>query len=212
MLLRALCAASLLALLGCASSGGSDDAPAELPPGSEEARALVERFDKTVLDVAQRSRELGQNGREAELRPLAIETVDLPWVARASLGRYWDRLTPEQRAKWIETYREFHIVAMAFNWRGAQGARVEYLGEAPAPNGTVIVKTRLDRAGSGFDVRRDYRLRRTDEGWRIIDLFSPGSVSQVGMRRSEYLAVLARADFDALIQDMERRIATRRQQ
>ncbi len=208
--MRSVIALVAAALVGCASNDGADEVPAELPPGSDEARALVETLNERMLDVALRSRELGQQGREAELRAIILESFDLPFIARASLGTHWNELTPEQQQTWVETYGEFHIVAAAFNWRSSTGASFVYLGEAPAPNDTVLVKTRFDRGGHGFDVRRDYRLRRTAEGWRVIDVFTPGYVSQVGMRRSEYLAVLTRTDFDGLIEDMQRRIDTRR--
>lgn len=182
----------------------------ERPPGADAARAVVERLNERLLDVANRSDELGQAGREAELRAVVLETFDVPLLARASLGGYWQQLDAAQRALWLETYTEFHIVATAHSWRRDRGARFDYLGEEPGGRGTVLVKTGLDRIGQGFDVRRDYRLRDTDGTWRIIDLFTPGSVSQVGMRRSEYLAVIARSDFDTLIEDMTARIAKRR--
>jgi len=203
--------ASLVALGGCATKA-AEEAPAELPAGSAEARLLVERFNAKLLDVARRSEALGQRGREAELRPLALASFDVPFMARAALGNHWETLTPDQRELWVATYTEFHVVAMAFNWRSAQGARFTYLGEVPAPGGTVLVKTRLDRSSQGADVRRDYRVRFVSGRWRIIDVFTPGYVSQVGMRRSEYLTVLTRTDFDGLIADMERRIETRRRE
>jgi len=182
----------------------------EPPPGADAARAVVERLNERLLDVANRSDDLGQSGREAELRAIALESFDVPLLARASLGAYWKELDADQRALWLETYTEFHIVAMAHSWRRDRGSGFDYLGEEPGGSGIVLVKTRLDRIGQGFSVRRDYRLRDTDGTWRIIDLFTPGSVSQVGMRRSEYLAVLARSDFDTLIEDMQQRIAKRR--
>lgn len=198
-----------VALAGCASSGQETEV-ASLPEDAGEARALVERFDAVLLDIARRSGELGQSGREAEVRSIALDSFDVPAIARSALGSHWEQLTPEQRLRWTQTYTEFHVVAIAFNWRSSADARIVYLGEEVGPNDTLMVESRLDRAGSGFHVRRDYRLRRTPDGWRIIDVFSPGAVSNVGMRRSEYLAVLARTSFDGLIEDMERRIEVRR--
>jgi phospholipid transport system substrate-binding protein len=197
-------------LVGCASGRTVDAEPVPLPAGARQARQLVVQVNDALLDVAARSDELGQRGREEKLRAVVLRSFDMAWIARASLGTEWDELSPEQRELWTSTYTDFHVVAMAFNWRSGQGARFEYLGEASAPKSTVLVKTRLDRAGQGADVRRDYRLRRTDAGWRIIDIFTPAYVSMVGMRRSEYLAVLTRTNFDGLIEDMQRRIETRR--
>jgi ABC-type transporter MlaC component len=205
-----VCLLALCGLAGCATTGEDGASSVPPPPGSAEARAVAMHLDARTVEVASRSGELGQAGRESELRQIVEESFDIPHIARATLGDYWNSLDAEQRERWVTTYTEFHLVAMAFNWRQFSGARFEYLGEVSAPNGTILVKARLDRAGQGVSVRRDYRLRLTGSGWRIIDIFSPGYVSNAGMRRAEYLAVLGRTDFDGLIEDMRRRIDTRR--
>ena len=52
----------------------------------------------------------------------------------------------------------------------------------------------------------DYQLIRTQGRWKIVDRYSPSSVSEIAMRRSEYRTVLEKEGFAGLIQDMERRI------
>ncbi len=52
---------------------------------------------------------------------------------------------------------------------------------------------------SDDDVELNYRLRETDAGWRVIDCYMNGTVSEVALRRSEYGAVLRRDGFDALL-------------
>lgn len=192
----------------CASSPGEGPAKAatERPPGSDAAHAVVVHLNETFLDVARRSEELGTAGREAALREVVLESFDLPVLARASLGPAWNDLDADQRAQWTRTYTEFHIAAAARSWDRDRGARFVYLGEVPGGGGTVLVETRLDRAGTGADVRRDYRLREVDGRWRIIDLYTPGAISTVAMRRSEYEAYLSRHDFASLIEHMQGQI------
>ena len=100
--------------------------------------------------------------------------------------------------------------AVAYSWRHDRESRFRYLGVERAPRNTLLVKTLLDRTGQGADVRRDYRFARVRGRWRIIDVYTPGAISQVGMRRSEYLAVLARSSFDDLVAHMQRITASRR--
>lgn len=201
----------LLACFACASTGSQERVEAVAPPGAAAALQQVQRWNATLLDTAERSQELGQSGREAAIRPVALEVFDVPSIARASLGRAFDTLAPEEQARWIQVYTEFHIAAAAHNWRTDRGARFEYLGEESAPRGALRVNTFLDRTGNGVDVRRDYLLVQGRDGrWRIIDVYSPRAVSTVDMQRAEYQAVLSRDGFDGLMQSMEQRIASRR--
>jgi len=191
-------------------ASGPDEVDSSLLEGAAEASAATLRLNEALLDAASRSAELGQAGREGVIGPVAIEIFDLPWVARASLGNYFDALDADQQELWTEVYIDFHIAAVAYNWRSDRESRFRYLGVDQAPRKTLLVKTLLDRTGQGADVRRDYRFARVRGRWRIIDVYTPGAISQVGMRRSEYLAVLVRSSFDDLVAHMQRITASRR--
>lgn len=200
----------LVCALVAASCASAPEQATERPPGSDAALAVVERLNDAFLDVARRSDELGAAGREAALRSVVLDSFDLRFMARASLGPYWNQLDAAQQALWVETYSEFHIASAAHNWRRDRGSSFRYEGEVPGGSGSVLVKTRLDRTGRGTDVRRDYRLLDRDGQWRVIDVFTPGAVSTIDMRRSEYLAFLSRNDFPALIADMQQQTERRR--
>ena len=219
--MRLRLAASLTSLLvvalcvvgGCASNEKAPDeevtaaAPLE---GAAEASAAVLRLNEVLLVAANRSDQLGQAGREEVIRSVVLQVVDVPRLARASLGNRFQALTPEQKQRWLETYSDFHIAAAAYSWRRDRGARFEYLGVERAPRNTLMVRTRLDRAGQGADVARDHRLAQTDGRWRIIDIYTPEAISMVGMRRAEYLGLLANGSFDDLVAHMEKITASRR--
>ena len=85
------------------------------------------------------------------------------------------------------------------------------LGVDAAPHNTVMVRTMLNRPGVGVDIYFDYRLVERPVGYRIIDVFSPRDISEVGMRRAEYHSILQNSDFDTLIERMEALIARRRE-
>ena len=51
-------------------------------------------------------------------------------------------------------------------------------------------------------VRLDFRFRKTEAGWRIMDLYAKGRVSEVALRRSEYASILERQGIDGLIESV----------
>jgi phospholipid transport system substrate-binding protein len=85
------------------------------------------------------------------------------------------------------------------------GQTFETLGNEPAAHGTAIVRTRL-RNPTGEDVDLTYRLHPAAAGWRIVDIYLKGTVSELALRRSEYAAVLQRDGFDSLLRIVEERI------
>jgi ABC-type transporter MlaC component len=57
------------------------------------------------------------------------------------------------------------------------------------------------------DVRLDYRLRQTPEGWRIIDIYAQGGISMLAMRRAEFSSFLKRQGFEELVDAVEAKAA-----
>ena len=79
-------------------------------------------------------------------------------------------------------------------------------GEEAASFETVLVKTTLRDPG-GEDVQLNYRMRNTDTGWRTIDIFMHGTVSELALRRAEYSSALEREGLDKVIQNLESQVA-----
>jgi phospholipid transport system substrate-binding protein len=57
-----------------------------------------------------------------------------------------------------------------------------------------------------LEISVDYRLAEVGGEWKIVDRYSPSTVSEIAMRRSEYRTILEKEGFDGLIEDMDRRI------
>jgi phospholipid transport system substrate-binding protein len=174
--------------------------------GDPAPRATVEKLDEVYLDVMKNAAKLGFDGRFAKLEPALARSYDFPAMARLSLGGRWKDLSPEQQAKLVATFGRLSVATYAGRFTGYTGERFEILGEEPSTQGTVLVRTRVV-VPEKEPVQLDYRLRSGPDGWRIIDVFLNGTVSELALRRSEYGAVLDRDGFDALIQSLNEKIA-----
>jgi phospholipid transport system substrate-binding protein len=122
------------------------------------------------------------------------------------VGGRWKDLTPAQQAKLVATFAKLSVATYAGRFNGYSGENFEILGEEPSAQGTVLVRTRVVVPGKDA-VQLDYRLRSGSDGWRIIDVFLNGTVSELAVRRSEDAAVLDRDGFDALISARDQKIA-----
>lgn len=176
-------------------------------PAAGSASATLERFHAGLLDVMKRAKTLGYAGRHEVLAPLVRDTYDLPFMARTAAGKHWRALDETQQAKLVDAFTRMTIANYAGRFTGWEGDRFELRGEEPAGQETTLVRTALV-GGDGKTTQLDYRLRHADGGgWRIIDVFLNGTVSELALRRSEYGAVIERDGFDALIASLDRKIA-----
>jgi phospholipid transport system substrate-binding protein len=199
--------------VGAQTPAPGDDAPAapsgavaDAKTGGETPTVVIERFHAAILAVLREAEALGYEGRFRRLAPAVEEAFDLPYMAEKVVGGRWKRLTENERQRWLATFGQFMKANYAGRFVGYSGQSFETLGNEPAAHGTALVRTRLDNP-SGENVDLTYRLRSIAPGWRIIDIYLKGTVSELALRRSEYSAVLQRDGFDSLLKVVEARIA-----
>lgn len=186
-----------------AAPEGSEAAPAAESSG---ATAAVERLNTALYTVMKDAENLGYTGRYDALEPVVAETFDLDFMAQKSVGRHWKLATPEAQAELLDTFRRYTVANYAGRFTGWTGQEFEVKGEEDSARGTKLVRTILHDP-TDEDVQLDYRLRKADDAWRIVDIYFNGTVSELALRRSEYSTLIKREGFDALIAALHERIA-----
>jgi phospholipid transport system substrate-binding protein len=186
---------ALLALsIAVASVAPASDAAAILA-----AESTINDFNGVLLDIMKRADDLGLEGRANTIAPVVNECFDLPFMARSTIGRAWKNLSQDDQQRWVETFAAYIIHNLADRFGGFSGQSFEIVGQKPASSDTLIVQTMLRRPNDD-DVRLDYRMREKETGWKVIDIYAKGQISEVALRRSEYKEILRDGDIDQLIE------------
>ena len=175
----------------------------EAPPAT--AAPVIDQFHGVLIGVMKDADKLGLEGRKEKLAPALDATYDFPTMAQRSIATGWAKLDQSQRDRFIAAFRGLTLRTYATRFAGYSNERFETLGEEPSVAKTVIVRTVLHTANE--DVHLDYRLRSTPAGWRVIDVYLSGTVSELALRRAEYTSVLEREGFDALLSALERKVS-----
>jgi len=174
--------------------------------GERSAASPVERFHALLLDAMKGGEELGFEGRYALLEGGLDESFDMEFMARSALGGGWKKLGEAERASFVELSRRLSATRYADNFDGYGGQRFETRSEAPGGRGTVFVKTELIQLEDD-PVAFDYRLRRVDGEWRIIDVLLDGRISEIALRRAQFRSILDKQGFAGLVEAIEEKIA-----
>lgn len=192
------------AIAGVCALAGPWGAGAETVKRTPEQ--VVGKLHEELLGVMKSAHELGYQGRFDRLRPVLDELFDIPFMAKKSVGRYWKNVGPADRERLLATFGRFTVANYAGRFSDYSGQQFETLKVEPSTHGTTLVHTQLAEPG-GDVVHLNYRLRPVDSGWRIIDVYLNGTVSELALRRSEYSSLIKREGFEALISALDERIA-----
>ena len=180
------------------------------PSTSEQSRhpavPVVEDLHGSMLETMKNADDLGYSGRYDKLAGALMASFDLDFMAQKAVGRNWKKFTAQEQAHWLSSFESVTAANYAGRFTGYTGQQFETLGTEPSSHDTIIVRTRLLNP-DGDDVDLNYRLRETAEGWRIIDVYLNGTVSELALRRSEYSSLIKRDGFQSLVDSVDKRVA-----
>jgi phospholipid transport system substrate-binding protein len=180
----ALLAAAFL-LLGVQASGSA------IGP-RETMQATIDEVLAVLNDPA-----LDKAGRRSALEQIAYANFDMVTMSRLVLARNYKKFSPEQRDQYVVEFKEY----LANNYGGRieryEQERVEITGLREEPRGDVTVQTKI-LGGEFENAIVDYRLRKKDGRWRIIDVVIEG-ISMVSNFRDQFKEVLARGGPEHLL-------------
>jgi phospholipid transport system substrate-binding protein len=194
----ALCAA-LMACLCAGAALAATDAP---PPDS--AKALIE---KTVVQVLAVLRDDSRTNaqRRLELEKIAHARFDFRTMARLVLASDWKRLDSAKRDEFVDQFTTYLANDYGARLDRYHQEDVKVMGEQPKPRGDVEVRTKIV-GGENDGAIVDYRMRKGNEGWRIIDVVIEG-ISLVANFRDQFKEVIARGGPEALLQKLKEKNA-----
>jgi phospholipid transport system substrate-binding protein len=178
------------------------------PSPSEERgpSQVIEQLNGVLLEVMKNAKRLGYQGRYDKLAPVVKRTHDLAFLAKFSLGGYWNKLSAEQQSQWGEKFSDYSIATYAGRFDGYSGEAFKVVSEEPWKRGKMVVKSMLIRPDED-DIELEYILSQGDSGqWRIINVLVDG-VSDLALKRAEYSNILSKEGFDALLNKLSEKIS-----
>jgi len=151
--------------------------------------APIRAFYDALLDVMRRARALGVHGRYDALAPVIRATFDLAAMTRISVGPRWNAIPPEQQAALIDGFTRMTIATYASRFDGYSGERFEVDPAVETRKTGSVVHTRLVQS-NGEPIAINYLMRHSAPGWKVVDVYLTGTISELATRRSEFSAIL----------------------
>jgi phospholipid transport system substrate-binding protein len=183
------------ALLSAALVGGARAAP------SDPAAAKVDSLDAALIEAMKAGKSAGAQGRFKLIAPTVESAFDLPAMLRVAIGPDWTKIAPDDQAALTAAYRRYAIANYAKNFSGYSGQMFTISPDVQVRGADKIVSTQL--TGGGTDVSLKYRMRDSGSGWKVIDVFYNGSISQLATQRSDFASSLSSGGAKALVAKLD---------
>jgi phospholipid transport system substrate-binding protein len=182
----------------------SADAPSRAQMAPD---ALVESVSVEVLDAIKADPKL-RNGDFERLQKLIDDKiaphVDFERMTRLSVGPGWRQASPEQRQELIREFRTYVIRTYSGALSKVTDHQVKMKPSRAQPGDTDVMVRTLVAPSNGDPIQLDYRLGKTDAGWKIYDVTILG-VSLVETFRNTFASVVNQSGIDGLIKALAER-------
>jgi phospholipid transport system substrate-binding protein len=171
---------------------------------NEDPKQVVEQITGKVIEVLANDA-LSTETKRAKVQGIVYDWVDFETMSRLVLARNWARLSDAQKKDFVEQFRQHLSNTYGKNVDGYRNEKVKVLGTRDEARGDVTVKTTIDRGGAN-DIFVDYRLRKVDGRWRIIDVVIE-RVSLVANFRSQFQEIISQGGPDRLLTSLRQKNA-----
>ena len=140
---------------------------------------------------------LSRDEKRSRIETIVYDHVDFETMSRLILARNWKKLDEGQQKEFVAEFRRHLSLTYGKNVDSYRDEKVTITGDRKEARKDWTVMTRIVRNGPN-DIFVDYRLRETDDGWRIIDVVIE-RVSLVSNFRSQFQEILTNGGPERLL-------------
>ena len=172
----------------------------------ESAENFVKRITNQGIEELINSK-VDANEKKARFTKLFNEDLDLDFIGKFVLGRYWKTATPQQRTEFINIYRKLNIQTWSERFGEFKGKHFEVKGvEDSKSQDQVFVNTQVPME-EGAPAVVKWRVKETNGRMKVVDIIIE-NVSLAQTARSEYTAYIKNSPegINGLIKNLKNRL------
>ncbi len=179
--------------------------PASADAAAEPAAAVQSLYD-ALLETMKDGEQLGFDGRYQKLEPVIHKVFDVATMCKIAMGGYWTTLTTDKKNAVLVAFDKYTVSTYASRFKANKGIKFEVGATKDVPNERKLVETKIVKP-DGEPVEINYLFRKqADGGWRVIDVYLAGAISQLTQMRSEFSEPLQKGGVDSLIQVLDQKV------
>jgi phospholipid transport system substrate-binding protein len=157
----------------------------------------VDNFYEALMDAMRHAQALKVKGRYDRLEPVMMKSFDVPAMVRGAIGGAFNTLAAADQASLRTAFAKLLVATFASTFDDWKGEKFVITPDSTAHGADKFVKTQFVNGNVSTDI--NYLLRNSGSGWRIVDVYLNGNISQLATWRSQYGSVLQNGGPQALL-------------
>ena len=169
-----------------------------------KAEAFVKEVTKEGIEQIINA-DVSMAEKDARFEKLFDTYLDLDYIGKFVLGRYWKTATEKQQKEFIAVYRDFNVKTWSKRFDEFKGKNFDFDGTSPSNSeGQIFVNTSV-KMNEGAPVKVVWRVKDGAK-LKIVDIIIE-NVSLAVTARNEYTAYIKQAPngVDDLIKDLRQK-------
>lgn len=134
------------------------------------------------------SKQTTEEDRTKHFHDLLEKDFDMQWISHFVLGRYWNSASEQDRQQFIKLFTEYVVRSYSQRFSEYSGETVKIVGTRDAGD-NAIVRSEIVHPNGGDPAKVDWRVRKGEDGYRIVDVDVEG-VSMIVTQRDQFGSVM----------------------
>lgn len=178
--------------------------PAAAQGSDSGARTFIETLgNEAIATFANKG--LSREQATERFRAMLHKGFDVPYIGRWVLGRFWTQASPQQQQEYQSLFERMIVDTYANRFLEYSGETFRVMGARAEGETDSMVQSQIVRQ-NGPPVNVEWRVRRRDGGFKIIDVVVEG-VSMGVTQRSEFASVIqSTGGVDGLIRALKTKV------
>lgn len=172
---------------------------------AQKAEDFIKNITKQGIEEIINS-DVTQAEKDQRFAKLFNEYLDLDFIGRFVLGRYWKTATPKQRTEFVDVYRELNIKTWSKRFDEFKGKTFVFNGTSPSSSENQIFVNSVVPMDQGAPAKVVWRVKETNGQFKVVDIIIE-NVSLAITARNEYTAYIRKSPngIDGLISDLKKK-------
>jgi len=196
----------LLRLIVATAIGLAGAAPAPVwAATASDPKGFIDSLGASVLDII-RSPNLSQAERRDRFLTLFSDNFDVPTIGRFVAGRYWNRASPEDQQKYLDTFRNYVAAIYADQFSHYQGEGFKTTAVRQLSEGENLVTAQIERPNQP-PISVQFRVKGSSGSFKIDDV-TVENVSLIVTKRDEFSSILEQGGLKGATDRMQAALKT----
>ncbi len=179
---------------------------ASAAPLEDGAKKFIDKLGADAIGVLSKQ-DLSQADREKQFDRIFVGYFDVKTIGRFVLGKHWATATKAQQDEYMKLFKQMVVRIYSERFKEYTNEKIEVRNAVAKDKRDVFVSSQIVFEGGRPPIAIEWRVRKKEEGYKVIDVSIEG-VSMSVTQRSDFTSIVDSngGDVEALLAQMRAKV------